>query len=344
MPSTVLVVMSAQPRCTEWQGLIGGQGYEVVAAQSAETALAIAPSVQPDLILLSDFLPDAPGVEVCRRLKAEPRCRLIPIVMLSSCPENLNSTWAIGAGADDFFEYDPGQRESIRRIDTLLRLKNYLDQQAEAALYSLSQSVEAKVTHGKGHSARVASHAVRLGRSLSLAETDLEALRVAGLLHDIGKVSIPEAILQKPGVLSPEEVRVIRQHPIIGEQICAPIKSLRRVLPAIRHHHERLDGSGYPGGLRGKSIPLAARILQVVDIYDALTSDRPYRLGLPQATALMVLFDEVERGRLDQGLVTQFSSLMIGGKHSFPVDQQTAGNPFAFDKPKPSDWSDRKFA
>lgn len=344
MPPTVLVVMTAQPRCTEWQDLIGTLGYEVVAAQSGETALAIAPNVQPDLILLSDFLPDATGVEICRRLKAEPRCRLIPIVMLSSTPEDSNSAWAFGAGADDFLECGVLPREAIRRIDTLLRLKSYLDQQAESALYSLSQSVETKLIHGKGHSARVANHAVRLGRSLGLAETELDALRVAGLLHDIGKVAVPDAILQKPGLLAPEEVRIMRQHPILGEQICAPLKSLRRVLPAIRHHHERLDGSGYPDGLRGKSIPLAARILQVVDIFDALTSDRPYRMGLPLAAALMVLFDEVERGQLDQGLVTQFSSLMVGANLSSPLDQQAGGNSLACDSPRPSDWFHRRFA
>jgi putative two-component system response regulator len=255
-----------------------------------------------------------------------------------------DSARAFEAGADDLLEYAPSPWESLHRIEALLRLKSFLDEQAEAALYSLSLSVEERYPHGRGHSARVSNQAVRLGASLGFNPNEQECLRIAGLLHDIGKAAIPDAILQKPAALDPEEVRIIQQHPILGEQICAPIKSLRRVLPAIRHHHERLDGSGYPDALRGDSIPLSARILQVVDIYDALTSDRPYRKGLPRPSALLVLFDEVERGELDRALVCQFSALMVGGQISSPLEKRRGGISLGLEKQKSPDRLIRRLA
>jgi cyclic di-GMP phosphodiesterase len=344
VPPTVLVVISSQAHCAEWQGLLGILGCEVVAAQSGEAALAIGPSVQPDLILLSENLTDVPGPEVCKRLKADPRCCLTPIVMVNVSRGPADSARAFDAGADDLLEYPPSPWESIHRIEALLRLKSFLDEQAEAVLYSLALSVEERYPDGKGHSARVSNHAVRLGASLGFNQNDQECLRVAGLLHDIGKAAIPDAILQKPAALNFEEVRVIQQHPSLGEQICSPLKSLRRVLPAIRHHHERLDGSGYPDGLRGESIPLAARILQVVDIFDALTSDRPYRRGLPLPSALLVLFDEVECGKLDRALVSHFAALMVGGQISSPLEKRRGGFSLGLETQYAPDWLARSSA
>ena len=180
----------------------------------------------------------------------------------------------------------------------------------------LSQGYDLIVAQGfdTGHSARVSRNAERFGKCLGLSQSDLDTLRIGGLVHDIGKIGIPEAILTKPGPLDFEESRIVEQHTIIGEQICAPLKSFRRVLPLIRHHHERMNGTGYPDGLSGDEIPLIVRVLQIVDIYDALTSDRSYRQTMSLPSALTVLYQEAARGWLDEDLVRQFAPIAGGSE------------------------------
>src|SRR5260370_4705507 len=173
----------------------------------------------------------------------------------------------------------------LGRILTLLQLKKYMDEQAKAAAFALARSVDSKQNLRNGHLERLVAYAEQLGESLGLGDDDLHELRIASWLHDIGKIDVPESILLKPGPLDAEERRIMQEHPIIGEKICAPLKSLRRILPVIRHHHEKMDGSGYPDGLRGEAMPLKARILQIADIYDALTTNRPYPGALPPAEA-----------------------------------------------------------
>src|SRR5215472_10269152 len=176
------------------------------------------------------------------------------------------------------------------------RLKHYIDEQAKAVVLTLALSVETRHSVADEHSGTLADYASRLGQNLGMTEEELEELRLGCLLHDIGNVAIPDRILLKPDRLNREETEIVRQHPATGERICAPLKSLRRILPLIRHHHERMNGSGYPDGLRGEEIPLPARILQIADVYDALMKDRPYRTALSSAVALEILRQEAARG------------------------------------------------
>jgi putative two-component system response regulator len=319
MAATVLVVDADPRRCADWEALLSQQGYGVIAVRNGEAALTLCPSLLPDLVLLYDVLPDIHGLEVCRRLKADPRNRLTPIILHATAGGVSDASLALGAGADDFWGRPPTPWEALSRVHSLLRLKTYIDEQAESVLFSLAQSIEARDPFDGAHCMRVSNNAVRFGNSLGLSQNDLDALRIGGWLHDIGKIGISDTILSKPGPLDPEESKIVEQHPIVGEQICAPLKSLRNVLPLIRHHHERMDGSGYPDGLRGGQIPLTVRALQIVDICDALTSDRSYRRTLSLPLALIVLYEEADRGWLDGNLVSQFASLVVGSVNSIAL-------------------------
>jgi putative two-component system response regulator len=317
MTAIVLVVDADATNCGNLEAILAGQGYEVVAARTGEAALRICPALQPDLVLLSDLLPDFSGLEVCRQLKADPRNRLTPVVMISAGGNMAKS--AQQAGADDFWGHAPTPWEALSRVQSLLQLKTYIDEQAESVIFSLSKIIESRDPFDKGHCARVSNNAVRFGKSLGLSQDDLDLLRIGGLVHDIGKIGIPEAILSKPGPLNAEETAIMEQHAVLGEQICAPLKSLRHVLPIIRHHHERLNGSGYPDGLRGDQIPLTVRVLQIIDICDALTSDRSYRKTMSVPNALVVLYEEAERGWLDEALVAQFAPIAVGAENSAAI-------------------------
>lgn len=249
------------------------------------------------------------GLEVCRRLKHDSRNHLTPIIMMAPYPIECDATLAREAGADDFWGHPSSRWEALSRVQSILHLKSYIDEQAESVVLALARSIEARDPGTTGHSARISDFAGLLGKSLGLHEDDLEALCLAGLLHDIGKIAVPDAILFKAGRLTREEMDVMRQHPVVGERICAPLKSFRNVLPIIRHHHERMDGTGYPDGFKGEAIPLNARIMHVVDVYDALTTDRPYRKNLSRACAASIMMEEVAQKWLDPALVNQFLSL-----------------------------------
>jgi cyclic di-GMP phosphodiesterase len=268
------------------------QKYEVFTAENAESARQVCLKLQPDLVLLRDDLPHVCATELCRRLKQDPLNQLTPVVLVSSSPTPADIDKGREAGAADFWGTPSSLWDGLGRIQSLLRLKSYVDEQAKSVVLSLARSIEAKHSLTDGHSDRLAEYAAKLGESLGLTEEDLEELRLGSLLHDIGKLAVPDSILLKPARLSPQETDVMRQHPVTGEQICAPLKSLRPILPIIRHHHERMNGSGYPDGLYGEEIPLKARILQIADVYDALINERPYREALSCDKALEILRQE----------------------------------------------------
>jgi len=309
MAATIMLVDADAVSSSDWKAFLQNQGYRVVEIETGKTAIQRCPDVKPDLVLLNATLPDIPGFQVCKRLKADPVNRLMPVIMIvsNSDSEPFEASRACQSGADDFWSKPTSRWEVLHRVETILQLKTYIDQQAEDVLYALARSIELKIPPMAGHSDRLADCAVRFGEHLGLSQDELKALRAASVLHDIGKVAVPDRILMKPEGLSPDEMQIVRQHPVVGEEICAPLKSFRHLLPLIRHHHERTDGSGYPDGLMGDSIPLGAQILQMADIFDALTTNRPYRKELSTETAMAIMHREASQGLLCQKLFREFS-------------------------------------
>jgi putative two-component system response regulator len=292
--------------------LLSEEGYQVVCAADGQQALDRLDSDSIDLALLDVIMPRRTGFEACLAMKSKPETRLIPVVLLTSLNSDDDRIRGIMCGADDFLSRPVNKHELLARVHSLLRLKQFTDEldNAEAVLFSLALSIEAKDPYTEGHCDRLSKYSVALGDKLGLPEDLRVALRRGGLVHDIGKLAVPEHILLKPGPLTPEERKIMEQHTIAGERICAPLRSFRHVLPIIRHHHEKQDGSGYPDGLKGEQIPLTARILQVTDIYDALSTDRPYRKALPMQKAFAIMREEVKRGWWDGSLIDQLELLV----------------------------------
>ncbi len=309
---TVLIVDDNAQNVELLTALMQADGYEVVAAADGLEALAQVAASPPDLILLDIMMPKLDGYAVCRHLKQEAPTRLVPIVLLTALGAEEARIRGIEAGADDFITKPFSRAELRARVRSLLRLKAFTDEleYAEAMLLALGRTVEAKDPYTQGHCERLAAYSVALGRKLGLPPEELTALDRGGTLHDLGKIGIPDMILLKPGGLSEAEWVIMREHTVIGERICRSLRSLQQVLPIIRHHHERWDGGGYPDGLAGEAIPLTARILQIVDIFDALRTTRPYKPAWSLQTACDTLWDEVARGWRDPGVVGPFIELV----------------------------------
>jgi len=288
------------------------EGYRTVPAADGSQALEVLRGRQVDLALLDVMMPGRTGFSVCHEAKSDPSTRLIPVVLVTGLNRSEDRIKGIESGADDFLGKPVDRAELLARVRSLLRLKQFTDEleTAETVLCTLAISIEAKDPYTVGHCDRLSVYAEALGKRLGLSPEFQIALRRGGIVHDLGKVAVPEFILRKPGPLTPEERKIMEEHPVVGERICAPLKSFRHVLPIIRHHHEKLDGSGYPDGLKGNAIPLTARILSTVDIYDALTTDRPYRKALSRELAMTTLHDEAKRGWWDRDLIHEFEAVL----------------------------------
>ncbi len=288
------------------------EGFDVGLEADGSGALESARLVRPDLILLDVMMEGVDGLEVCRQLKADQETRLIPIVLLTGLSLREDRLRGLEAGADDFLSKPVDRSEMIARLRGLIRSKQFTDRlvKAESVVLSLARSIEGKDPFTEGHCERLSELAVLLGQRLDQDPVALEALSQAGYLHDIGKVAVPDSILLKPGPLDAEEWDVMKRHPIVGEHICGPVDSFREVLPIIRHHHEKGDGSGYPDGLAGGEIPETARILQTVDVFDALTSSRPYKDPMEVREAIGVMDQGVSVGWWDPPCVDAFTELV----------------------------------
>ena len=292
--------------------LLTEEGYQVTSATDGQQALEQMSAASIDIVLLDVVMPCKSGFDVCLAIKSKPETRLIPVVLLTSLTDDDDRIKGIMCGADDFLTKPVNKHELLARVHSLLRLKHFTDEleNAEAVLFSLALSIEAKDPYTEGHCDRLAKYSVAVADKLGLPEDLRVALRRGGLLHDIGKLAVPEHILLKPGALTPEERKIMEQHTIAGERICSPLRSFRHVLPIIRYHHEKQDGSGYPDGLKGDQVPLTARILQITDIYDALTTDRPYRKALSAEKAFAIMREEVKRGWWDGSVLDHFESVV----------------------------------
>jgi putative two-component system response regulator len=308
-PPRVLIVDDIPDNVRLLRLLMEPLGCEIYEANNGRQALESVQVHPPDLILLDVVMPEMDGLSVCARLKNDTATRLIPVVVITGVRGEEEKVSAIEAGADDFLNKPFSKIELLARAKALLRLKRFTDELelAETTLLTLAQAVESRDPRTGDHCERLARMGVHLGQCLSLPEDSLQALRRGGYLHDIGKVAVPDAILLKPGRLTEEEWTVMKRHPLTGEEICRRLRSFALVLPIIRSHHERWDGSGYPDGLRGDAIPLLARILQMVDIYDALRTARPYKPALSVSEVLEQMEREAGQGWLDPALLSEFT-------------------------------------
>ncbi len=309
-PATILAVDSEEINRRLLKAIFKTTPYKILEAHRASEATALLESEKIDLVIVDLMLPEMSGPELCRWMKARRATQLIPVLMITNIQGVENEIVGISSGADEFL-IKPLHPAVVRtRVRAMLRNKALIDslEEAETILLALAQTVEHRDKYTGKHCQRLAVAAVMLGEALGLGSQDLTALYRGGYLHDIGKIAIPDAILFKQGRLTSEEWEVMRSHPVRGEEICRPMRSLAPVLPIIRSHHERWDGSGYPDGLAGEDVPLLARILQVADIYDALTTERPYKPALTPEEAFAVMEEEVRRGWRDPELVPLFAN------------------------------------
>ncbi|HSN56610.1 MAG TPA: HD domain-containing phosphohydrolase [Candidatus Sulfomarinibacteraceae bacterium] len=311
---TVLAVDDDPGALSALADALGTLGFEVVQASSGTTALDLARDRQPDVVLLDVQMPGMDGFEVCRQLKSDPTMMLVPVVFLTGHGSRRARLEGLEAGATDFLNKPCDLVElevRVRNLVNFRRLTTELDS-AEQMVFSIARVVEARDQDTGDHCERLAELGVRLGERLGLGPEWLTALRRGAYLHDLGKIGIPDSVLLKPGKLTAPEWEVMKRHVEIGVEICSPLRSLQPVLPLIRHHHERFDGSGYPDGLVGEDIPLIARVFQVVDVFDALTVDRCYRSAMPMSEAVEVVRDETARGFWDTAVVGEFLALLDG--------------------------------
>ncbi|WP_081402961.1 response regulator [Scytonema hofmannii] len=311
-PKVLVVDDHAASRMTA-VALLAMEGYEVIEADSGYTAIELVPQKQPDLILLDVMMPGMDGFEVCQLLKQEEATRLIPVIFITALNDRRSRIRGIEVGADDFLTKPFDRVELAARVKSLVqqkRLNEDLDH-AEQVLFSIARAIESRDPNTGDHCERLMRLGEAFGEYLSLTRNQIRDLMWGGYLHDIGKVGIPDSVLLKQGKLTPEEWTIMKQHVLIGEKICQPLRSMRGVVPLIRHHHERWDGSGYPDGLVGEQIPRIAQVFQIIDIFDALTSERSYKKAFTAKEALKVMAEETKKGWRNPELMKQFEDFVM---------------------------------
>jgi putative two-component system response regulator len=326
---TVVVADDLEANLDLFVRLLVREGYVVYGARDGAAALELVMQHRPDLVLSDVMMPKLDGFELCRRIKGDKATRLTPVVLVTSLAEREDRIEGINAGADDFLTKPVNAHELQARVRSLVRLKRYTDDldSADSVILSLGLTVEARDPHTGGHCERMASYAAIFGQHLQLGEEDIAALHRGGYLHDVGKVGIPDSILLKPGPLTPDERVVMESHTVIGDALCGDLRLLRLVRAIVRHHHEHLDGSGYPDGLSGDAVPLLAQIMGIVDIYDAMTTDRVYRKALAPEDAYAELQVSAANGWHSARLVEEFIGVCRRGLLEIPHPKSQTPNP-----------------
>lgn len=296
--------------------MLVSDGHRVHVVHDRLATLYQARTRAPDVLLISVELAGRHDFDLCRQLRFDARTRLVPVILVSEVADRESRVRGLEAGADDFVSTPIDRAELLARVRSLTRLKRYTDEMDSVAsiITTLAVMIESRDGYIEGHCHRMANYATALGRALGLADADLQALHRGGFLHDIGMLVIPDSLLRKQGPLTAEEYRQIQSRTLIGDELCGNLRSLQAIRPIVRSHHERLDGSGYPDGLRGDSIPLLAQIIAIADVFDAITTRRAYRDEQPASHALEVLRQQVARGWHREDLVRPFSDLVVHGK------------------------------
>src|SRR5258707_15177998 len=325
---TVLVADDQAANRELLEDLLTAQGFKVITVPDGAAAVGELSRTQADLVLLDVMMPRLNGFEACEKIKNDPETYFIPVILITALSDKQDRIKGIKVGADDFLTRPVDRTELLARVPSVLGLKHRTDEleRDELVLFSLARSIEGKDPYTHGHCERLADYSACLGQHIGLSEEQTIALRRSGVVHDVGKIAVPDAILLKPGALTEEEWKLIREHPLVGERICAPLKSFRLVLPIIRHHHEKFDGSGYPDGLRGEEIPVTARGLQIVDVYDALTTIRPYKKAFSVTDPLQTMKEEKAKGWWDPHIFDHFQRLVSSGVADFLSRATAAGH------------------
>ena len=325
MEKTVLIVDDEYAGRQTLESVLLGEGYKLEMAEDGYQALEKARELLPDVILLDVMMPGMTGYEVCEHIRNDKELAEIPIIILTALNDHKSMLKALNSGADSFITKPFDRHELRARLHGLMRLNRYqklIDERAKlkranaeliaaynATIQGWSQAMDLRDRETEGHSQRVSELSLLMGKNLGLSEQELVHIQRGAYLHDMGKLGIPDSILHKPGKLTPEEWDIMRQHPQLAYDMLKNIEYLRPALDIPYCHHEKWDGSGYPRGLKGEDIPLAARIFAVADVWDALTSERPYRPAWTKEKALSYIQEQSGK-YFDPQIVDLFLELM----------------------------------
>ena len=297
---TVLIVDDSKTILRLVESGLSKSGFQVITALNGKKALELLETIRPDIIISDLDMPEMNGMEFRDRVNQIPTLAKIPFIVMSANSDRASMRNMVEKGAAAYL-VKPFNLEQLviltekllsNHFQLLLKDREKLLSERKAMLgsiTSLAHALEARDPYTRGHSENVSKIVVSMAEVMKMSRNDIQTLRFGASLHDLGKIGIPDSLLLKNGKLTKTEKKIFEQHPVIGSNILQPIPSLKSVIPVVLHHHERFDGTGYPGKLKGKRIPIWARITAVADTYDALTTDRPYRKGFPKEVALQIL-------------------------------------------------------